>query len=79
MNRQQRRRVERQTGAKPAETLKEYLSKPDMVARRGEVFNVALRACEIHRLERIRQRWYYRLLRKIIPEKRPETQLVEDE
>lgn len=59
LNRAQRR-------AKPqkkAETLREWLSKPDLIVRRGEMWEVIMKAIEIHRLDQKRNRPWWRFTR----------------
>ncbi len=45
------------------ESLSEWLKRPDTIARRGEVWEVAIRAAKLVELERRRNRWDRRVRR----------------
>lgn len=70
MNREQRRRAEREGLLKPdagetGMTLSDWLSEPKSIARRGEVWEVIQLAMFLREREKVHNRWYNRLLRRI--------------
>lgn len=65
LNRQQRRRLERQTD-EPMHTdssLSEYMKHPGLVVKRSELFGVVDKLIRLHEMKRKRDRWYNRLTR----------------
>jgi len=66
MNRRQRRRLEQKgflvKGA-PGLTLQDWLSRPEMVCRRGEAWEMMWRAIAANEIYLRHNRWYWRLLR----------------
>ena len=59
MNRSQRR----QKPSKKPETLREWIQKSDLVVRRGEMWEVIMKAIQIERLDRKRNRPWWKLAR----------------
>lgn len=62
MNRQQRRRREREHVESP-DTLTEYLKQPDMNVKRKELLGVMDKIIRLHFLKIKRDRWWRRLRR----------------
>jgi len=74
MNRAERRSAEK-ADKEHVETLYEWLRKPDLVARRGEVWTVMGRRIELHELNKRRNRPYarfQRLMNRIFRVKAPQ-------
>ena len=65
MNRAQKRAAPK----KKPETLKEWLMKPELIVRRGEMWEVIMKAIQIERLDRKRNRAFWKLMRWIRREK----------
>ena len=66
LNRQQRRRLERQKPDEPVhadEALSEYMKHPGHVVKRGELFGVVDKLIRLNRLKRQRNRWWRKLTR----------------
>jgi len=59
MNRQQRRRLERD----PPDTLTEYMKQPNQPVRRGELLGVVDKLIRLHTLKRKRDKWWRKLTR----------------
>ena len=57
-------RAQRRSGPeKKPETLKQWLQKPDLIVRRGEMWEVIMKAIQIERLDRKRNYLWWRLMR----------------
>lgn len=67
MNRQQRREAKRKGILQDPDetegmTLAEWLSEPDQIARRGEVWEAIGTAITLHERQKVRNRWYNRAI-----------------
>jgi len=79
-NREERRKLKKAHIDRPPETLREYLSQPDIIVRRGELWALMNALLRLHELDRVNKmpwrrviRWTHALLGDKEPTVDPET------